>query len=247
MIELRNITKIYGRGDNVLYAVKDVNFIAEQGKFYSIIGKSGSGKSTLLNIIGALDKPNSGEVIFNGNDISNYKEKDIALYRNTMIGFIFQSFYLEPTYTVEDNIALPLLISGVLKKERRKRVEKILEEIGILELIDKKANELSGGQKQRIALARALITNPSIILADEPTGNLDTQSSQEVIKMLRDLANQGKTVIMVTHNYHEAREADEILVIKDGELYKMEHYEELYSKDSILNNDKGNESIIIKE
>lgn len=225
MIELINITKIYGKGAEKIIALDDVDFTAENGKFYAILGKSGSGKSTMLNIIGALDRPTSGDVFINGNDIAAYKEKDLAIYRNSMIGFVFQSFYLEPTYTVEDNIALPLLINDVKKKERRQRVEEVLEKIGISELIDKKANDISGGQKQRVALARALITNPSIILADEPTGNLDNVSGREVIQILRKLADEGKTVIMVTHNREDAETADIIKTLVDGKLIDNDNIE----------------------
>lgn len=225
MIELINITKIYGKGAEKIIALDDVDFTAENGKFYAILGKSGSGKSTMLNIIGALDIPTSGDVFINGNDIAAYKEKDLAIYRNSMIGFVFQSFYLEPTYTVEDNIALPLLINDVKKKERRQRVEEVLEKIGISELIDKKANDISGGQKQRVALARALITNPSIILADEPTGNLDNVSGREVIQILRKLADEGKTVIMVTHNREDAETADIIKTLVDGKLIDNDNIE----------------------
>lgn len=223
MIELVNLTKTYGKGAEKITALNNVNFTADIGKFYAVIGKSGSGKSTLLNIIGALDKPTSGDIYINGNDIAVYKEKDLAVYRNSMIGFVFQSFYLEPTYTVEDNIALPLLINDIKKKERRSRVEEILKKIGISELIDKKANDLSGGQKQRVALARALITNPSIILADEPTGNLDNVSGRDVIAMLRQMADEGKTVIMVTHNREDASMADKIVTLIDGQLIDNEN------------------------
>lgn len=225
MIELVNLTKTYGKGAEKITALNNVNFTADIGKFYAVIGKSGSGKSTLLNIIGALDKPTSGDIYINGNDIAGYKEKDLAVYRNSMIGFVFQSFYLEPTYTVEDNIALPLLINDIKKKERRSRVEEILKKIGISELIDKKANDLSGGQKQRVALARALITNPSIILADEPTGNLDNVSGRDVIAMLRQMADEGKTVIMVTHNREDASMADKIVTLIDGQLIDNENLE----------------------
>lgn len=225
MIELINITKIYGKGAEKIIALDDIDFTAENGKFYAILGKSGSGKSTMLNIIGALDRPTSGDLFINGNDIAAYKEKDLAIYRNSMIGFVFQSFYLEPTYTVEDNIALPLLINDVKKKERRQRVEEVLEKIGITDLIDKKTSDISGGQKQRVALARALVTNPSIILADEPTGNLDNISGTEVIQILRQLADEGKTVIMVTHNRADAEKADVIKTLVDGKLKDKENIE----------------------
>lgn len=218
MIELVNVTKIYGKGDNAVTALDDVSFKMETGKFYAIVGKSGSGKSTLLNIIGALDTPTEGSVLVGGNNITEYKERDLANFRNTTVGFVFQSFYLEPTYTVEDNVALPLLIADINKKERVRRVNETLEKLGALDLLKKRANELSGGQKQRIALARAIVSNPTIILADEPTGNLDTSNGREVVKILRAFSDDGKTVLMVTHNKEDALYADRVLSIVDGKL-----------------------------
>lgn len=218
MIELVNVTKIYGKGDNAVTALDDVSFKMETGKFYAIVGKSGSGKSTLLNIIGALDTPTEGSVLVGGNNITEYKERDLANFRNTTVGFVFQSFYLEPTYTVEDNVALPLLIADINKKERVRRVNETLEKLGAIDLLKKRANELSGGQKQRIALARAIVSNPTIILADEPTGNLDTSNGREVVKILRAFSDDGKTVLMVTHNKEDALYADRVLSIVDGKL-----------------------------
>lgn len=218
MIELVNVTKIYGKGDNAVTALDDISFKMETGKFYAIVGKSGSGKSTLLNIIGALDSPTEGSVLVGGNNITEYKERDLANFRNTTVGFVFQSFYLEPTYTVEDNVALPLLIADINKKERVRRVNETLEKLGAQDLLKKRANELSGGQKQRIALARAIVSNPTIILADEPTGNLDTSNGREVVKILRAFSDEGKTVLMVTHNKDDALYADRVLSIVDGKL-----------------------------
>lgn len=218
MIELVNVTKIYGKGDSAVTALDDISFKMETGKFYAIVGKSGSGKSTLLNIIGALDKPTEGSVLVGGNNITEYKERDLANFRNTTVGFVFQSFYLEPTYTVEDNVALPLLIADINKKERVRRVNETLEKLGAIDLLKKRANELSGGQKQRIALARAIVSNPTIILADEPTGNLDTSNGREVVKILRAFSDEGKTVLMVTHNKEDALYADRVLSIVDGKL-----------------------------
>lgn len=218
MIELVNVTKIYGKGDSAVTALDDISFKMETGKFYAIVGKSGSGKSTLLNIIGALDKPTEGSVLVGGNNITEYKERDLANFRNTTVGFVFQSFYLEPTYTVEDNVALPLLIADINKKERVRRVNETLEKLGAIDLLKKRANELSGGQKQRIALARAIVSNPTIILADEPTGNLDTSNGREVVKILRAFSDEGKTVLMVTHNKDDALYADKVLSIVDGKL-----------------------------
>lgn len=218
MIELVNVTKIYGKGDSAVTALDDISFKMETGKFYAIVGKSGSGKSTLLNIIGALDTPTEGSVLVGGNNITEYKERDLANFRNTTVGFVFQSFYLEPTYTVEDNVALPLLIADINKKERVRRVNETLEKLGALDLLKKRANELSGGQKQRIALARAIVSNPTIILADEPTGNLDTSNGREVVKILRAFSDEGKTVLMVTHNKDDALYADRVLSIVDGKL-----------------------------
>lgn len=219
MIQLKNINKIYGKGDNAVHALKNVNLTIEKGKFTAIIGKSGSGKSTLMNIIGGLDLPTTGEVYSNGVLLNSLKENELAEYRNKNTGFIFQSFYLEPTFSVLDNVCMPLIIAGEDKKTREKKGIEILKKLGLEDKIYKKANELSGGQKQRVSIARALIHNPQLILADEPTGNLDSANGAEVIKLLREICNNGTSVVLVTHNMDDAMNADNIIVIKDGETF----------------------------
>jgi putative ABC transport system ATP-binding protein len=216
MITLTNVNKIYGKGEGAVHALKDVNLTIDDGKFTAIIGKSGSGKSTLMNIIGALDSPTSGKVIAGDLVLNNLSSNQLAEYRNRTTGFIFQSFYLEPTFTVLDNVAMPLTIAGVDRNLREEKAKEILIRLGLEDKIYKKANELSGGQKQRVSIARALVHDPQIILADEPTGNLDSQNGAEVMKILRDICAMGKAVVLVTHNMEDAINADKIVIIKDG-------------------------------
>ncbi|MEG2085146.1 MAG: ABC transporter ATP-binding protein, partial [Clostridia bacterium] len=216
MIKLTNVNKIYGKGDSQVHALKDVNLELPEGKFIAVIGKSGSGKSTLMNIIGALDSPTSGEINSNGAELTTLKENELAKYRNEKIGYIFQSFYLEPTFTVLENVAMPLTIAGVKRDEREKKAKEIIEKLKLTDKTDKKASELSGGQKQRVSIARALVSNPEIILADEPTGNLDSQNGAEVISLLQSICNDGKTVVLVTHNIDDAKKTDLMVEIKDG-------------------------------
>ncbi|MFA5543134.1 MAG: ABC transporter ATP-binding protein [Bacilli bacterium] len=222
MIELINVNKIYGSGENSVHAIKDVNLVIEDGKFTAIIGKSGSGKSTLMNLIGGLDVPTSGKVIASGVELNSLSENQLADYRNKQTGFIFQSFYLEPTFSVLDNVAMPLIISGVNKKTREKKAKEILSKLGLLDKMHKKANELSGGQKQRVSIARALIHDPKIILADEPTGNLDSQNGAEVMQILKSICEGGTSVVLVTHNMEDAINADKLIVIKDGCIFTDE-------------------------
>ena len=216
MIELRNVNKIYGKGDGAVHALKDVSVTVRDGKFTAILGKSGSGKSTLMNIIGALDSPTSGEVYANGKLLTGMKQNELAAYRNKTTGFVFQSFYLEPTFTVLENVAMPLIIAGMKRKEREERAREILAKLGLSDKVKKKASELSGGQKQRVSIARALVHEPSIVLADEPTGNLDSKNGSEVISLLRSIADSGKSVVLVTHNHADAACADEIIFLRDG-------------------------------
>lgn len=222
MITLKNVDKIYGKGEGAVHALKNVNLTIEDGKFTAIIGKSGSGKSTLMNIIGALDSPTRGEVVAGDLVLNNLTSNQLAEYRNKNTGFIFQSFYLEPTFTVLDNVAMPLTIAGFDRKEREAKAIEILVKLGLEDKIYKKANELSGGQKQRVSIARALVHDPGIILADEPTGNLDSQNGAEVMKILKDICAEGKAVVLVTHNMEDAVNADKIVVIKDGVVYTDE-------------------------
>lgn len=216
MISLKNVDKIYGKGEGAVHALKNVNLNIEDGKFTAIIGKSGSGKSTLMNIIGALDSPTNGEVVAGDLILNKMNSNQLAEYRNKNTGFIFQSFYLEPTFSVLDNVAMPLTIAGFDRKEREEKAKEILIKLDLEDKIYKKANELSGGQKQRVSIARALVHDPQIILADEPTGNLDSQNGAEVMKILKDICAEGKAVVLVTHNMEDAVNADNIIVIKDG-------------------------------
>lgn len=216
MIELKNVNKIYGKGEGAVHALKDVNIRIRDGVFTAILGKSGSGKSTLMNIIGALDSPTSGEVYADGNCLTKLSKNALAAYRNRTTGFVFQSFYLEPTFTVLDNVAMPLIIAGVKRKEREERAKKVLEELGLSDKIYKKASELSGGQKQRVSIARALVHEPKIVLADEPTGNLDSRNGREVMLLLKQISDAGKSVVLVTHNIEDAMNAEEVVFLRDG-------------------------------
>ena len=230
MIVLRNVNKIYGKGEGAVHALKDANLVIEDGKFTAILGKSGSGKSTLMNIIGALDSPTSGTIESNGVILNELSKNDLAKYRNKTTGFVFQSFYLEPTFTVLENVAMPLTIAGEDKKEREEKATKIIEELGLSDKINKKASELSGGQKQRVSIARALVHDPDIVLADEPTGNLDSQNGAEVMALLKKIVEKGKSVILVTHNMEDAKNADNIIEIKDGVATAayMDKYKDLF-------------------
>lgn len=216
MIILKNVNRIYGKDESAVHALKDVNLVIEDGKFTCILGKSGSGKSTLMNIIGAIDTPTSGKVINGDLDLTSLKEDKLADYRNKTTGFVFQSFYLEPSYTVLENVVMPLTISGTKKKEREEIGKEMLKKLGLEDKTYKKANELSGGQKQRVSIARALVNNPDYILADEPTGNLDSQNGAEVMALFKQIVQMGKSVILVTHNAEDAKNAENIVRIKDG-------------------------------
>ena len=199
VIELKDIVKSYAMGDTTVYALNHLTVSFEKGKFTSIVGPSGSGKSTLMNVLGCLDRPTSGEYILEGKNIARYTDDELAHTRNARIGFVFQSFNLLSRLSAVDNVALPLIYAGVDLKERTERAEKALTEVGLGARLYHKPNEMSGGQRQRVAIARALINDPAIIMADEPTGNLDTKSTLEIIDIFEKLNHMGKTVIMVTH------------------------------------------------
>ncbi len=218
VIELKDIVKSYQMGDTVVYALNHVTVNFEKGKFTSIVGPSGSGKSTMMNILGCLDRPTSGEYILEGKNIANYTDDELAHTRNQKIGFVFQSFNLLNRLTAVENVALPLIYAGVNLEERTKRAEKALTNVGLGSRMYHKPNEMSGGQRQRVAIARALINNPAIIMADEPTGNLDTKSTLEIIDIFEKLNHEGKTVIMVTHEPELAAMTQRILVMRDGKL-----------------------------
>lgn len=219
MIRLEQVDKIYGNGPTAVHALKKVNLEIEDGKFTAIVGRSGSGKSTLMNMIGGLDAPTNGKVYADQLVLNELNNDQLAEYRNQTTGFIFQSFYLEPTFTVLENVAMPLTIAGMDKKTREEKAVDVLKKLGLEDKINKKANELSGGQKQRVSIARAIVHNPKIVLADEPTGNLDSQSGAEVMKLLKEICAMGKSVVLVTHNLEDAANADRIIVIKDGITY----------------------------
>ncbi|MCH3950096.1 MAG: ABC transporter ATP-binding protein [Acidaminococcus sp.] len=225
VIELQDIVKAYAMGDTTVYALNHISVSFEQGKFTSIVGPSGSGKSTLMNVLGCLDRPTSGHYILEGKDIAQYSDDELAHTRNARIGFVFQSFNLLSRLTAVENVALPLVYAGVGLKERTERAEKALQEVGLGARMYHKPNEMSGGQRQRVAIARALINNPAIIMADEPTGNLDTKSTLEIIDIFEKLNHLGKTVIMVTHEPELADMTQRILTIRDGKLIKDERRE----------------------
>ena len=225
VIELKDIVKSYAMGDTTVYALNHLTLSFEKGKFTSIVGPSGSGKSTLMNVLGCLDRPTSGEYILEGKNIARYTDDELAHTRNARIGFVFQSFNLLSRLSAVDNVALPLIYAGVDLKERTERAEKALTEVGLGARLYHKPNEMSGGQRQRVAIARALINDPAIIMADEPTGNLDTKSTLEIIDIFEKLNHMGKTVIMVTHEPELADMTQRILTIRDGKLIKDERRE----------------------
>ena len=215
LLEVKEISKTYGSGEAAVEALKNVSFSVEKGEFLAIVGESGSGKSTLLNMIGALDAPTSGKVIIDGKDIMAMKDNAATIFRRRNIGFIFQAFNLIPELTVEQNIVFPLLLD--YQKPDRKYLEELLDVLNLENRRKHLPSQLSGGQQQRVAIGRALITRPSIILADEPTGNLDSQNSSEVIALLKDASRKyGQTIIMITHNRVIAQAADRILQVRDG-------------------------------
>lgn len=216
-LEVNDITKVFATKAGVLEALKGISFVINRGESVSIVGPSGSGKSTLLNIIGALDRPTSGKVYIDGIDIFSLRDGDIAAMRNKLIGFIFQSFNLINRSTVQKNVELPAIISDMSKQERKRRALLLLEALGVADKARLKTSSLSGGQQQRVAIARALINNPTMVLADEPTGNLDTKTGNEVFELLRILSTKfRRNVILVTHNQELAKKTDRIIYIKDG-------------------------------
>ena len=220
VIELRDIVKRYIMGDSIVYALDHVNVKIEYGEFTSIMGPSGSGKSTMMNILGCLDRPTSGEYYLDGKEIAGYNNDEQAHTRNAKIGFVFQNFNLLSKLTAQANVALPLVYAGVSEEERMERAKKALEAVGLGARLDHKPMEMSGGQRQRVAIARALVNNPAIIMADEPTGNLDTKSSYEIMEIFKAMNESGKTVVMVTHEPDIAEQTKRILVMRDGKLIR---------------------------
>src|SRR6185369_16657088 len=216
VIELKNLIKTYKLGDETLNALDGIDCTIQSGEFVAITGPSGSGKSTLSNIIGGLDKPTGGTVIVDGSDLSHVRDSQLSDYRNHHIGFVFQSFNLQGTQTALENVMLPLVFSRMKSKDRKARAKECLEAVGLGDRLKHKPSQLSGGQRQRVAIARALAVKASIILADEPTGNLDSARGDEIMKLLRDLNKQGITLIIITHDNAIAKQADRIINIKDG-------------------------------
>lgn len=222
ILEVSGLRKVYSTrfGGNKVEALKNVNFSVEVGEFVAIMGESGSGKTTLLNILAALDKPTNGSVILDGNDLTKIKDSSVSQFRRDKLGFVFQDFNLLDTFTIEDNIYLPLVLAGKSYKEMNERLMPIAARLGISELLKKYPYEVSGGQKQRAAVARALITNPKLVLADEPTGALDSKASDELLKLFCEVNRLvGQTILMVTHSVKAASVANRVLFIKDGEVF----------------------------
>ena len=219
-LEVRHVQKIYTTrfGGTKVQALSDVNFTVEKGEYVAIMGESGSGKTTLLNILAALDKPTGGEVVLDGRALGTIPEREIAAFRRSQLGFVFQEFNLLDTFSVQDNIFLPLVLAGKAYPEMAARLAPIARQLGIAELLQKFPYELSGGQKQRVAVARALITRPQILLADEPTGALDSRSTDELLKLFGEINASGQTIVMVTHSVRAASCASRVLFLRDGEV-----------------------------
>ncbi|HAQ39507.1 MAG TPA: macrolide ABC transporter ATP-binding protein [Clostridiales bacterium] len=218
MIDLRNITKTYDMGSVQVQVLKGITLHVDEGEFLSIIGPSGSGKSTLMNMIGCLDAPTTGEYYLAGREISTYNEKQLSKIRNKKIGFIFQKFNLLPKLSAFENVELPLIYRGMNSRERKQLSMEALKKVGLSDRINHKPTELSGGQQQRVAIARALAGDPPVLLADEPTGNLDSKSGSDVMNLIRQLSSEGKTIVLITHDSEIAKEAESTITIKDGLL-----------------------------
>lgn len=221
LLDVKNVRKVYTTrfGGNQVEALKDVNFSVEQGEYVAIMGESGSGKSTLLNILAALDKPTEGKVFLKEKDLSKVKEKEMAAFRRNNLGFVFQDYNLLDTFSLKDNIFLPLVLSGTSHKEMERRLLPLADKLGIKNLLEKYPYEVSGGQKQRAAVARAVITQPQLLLADEPTGALDSKAAKELLKLFTSLNQDGQTILMVTHSVKAASTAGRVLFIKDGRVF----------------------------
>lgn len=237
ILEVNRLKKVYTTrfGGNKVEALKNVSFSVEEGEYVAIMGESGSGKTTLLNILAALDKSTDGTVLLDGKDLSKIKEADISTFRRDNLGFVFQEFNLLDTFSIEDNIYLPLVLAGKNYSEMKQRLTPIAVQLGITEILKKYPYEVSGGQKQRAAVARALITNPRLVLADEPTGALDSKATDELLYLFREINQGGQTILMVTHSVKAASHAGRVLFIKDGEVFHQIYRgnstnEDLYQK-----------------
>jgi len=237
LLEVKNLKKVYTTrfGGNQVQALTDVSFSVDEGEYVAIMGESGSGKTTLLNILAALDKPTSGEVLLEGNNIVSINEKEISAFRRQNLGFVFQDFNLLDTFSIQDNIFLPLVLSGKTYQEMNSRLQPLAEKLRIKGILEKYPYEVSGGQKQRAAVARALITNPKLVLADEPTGALDSRSSDDLLQIFSQINQEGQTILMVTHSTKAASHANRVLFIKDGVVFHQIYKgtlstEEMYQK-----------------
>ena len=222
VIEVKDAHKTYKMGENIVNALDGVDFTVKQGEFIAIMGPSGSGKSTLMNLLGCLDRPTSGSYTLEGENIAASTDQELALIRNKQIGFVFQNFNLLPRLSALDNVALPLVYSRINRTERRNKALEALQAVGLADRGHHRPNELSGGQRQRVAIARALVNNPAIIMADEPTGNLDSKSGDEIISMFKDLNSKGRTIILVTHEPEIAAHANRTILIRDGKIVSDE-------------------------
>lgn len=220
MIEIIDLRKSYKLLTDDIEVLKGVNVKIEKGEYVAIMGPSGSGKSTLMNILGCLDRPTAGKYILNGNDVSTLNDNELARIRNKEIGFVFQAFNLLPRLSALENVELPLIYSGLKLSERKRRAKEALERVGLSDRMYHKPNELSGGQRQRVAIARAIVTNPSVLMADEPTGNLDSKSSEEIMRIFENLNEEGSTIVMVTHENDIANHTKRIVRIRDGMILK---------------------------
>lgn len=222
VIELYQIRRVFQMGTTLVEALKKIDLTIARNEYTALMGPSGSGKSTLMNILGCLDTPTSGTYILNGKDVSKMDDDQLARIRNKEIGFVFQTFNLLPRITALENVSQPLIYAGVSRAERLERAREVLEKVGLADRMDHKPNQLSGGQRQRVAIARALVNNPSIILADEPTGNLDTKTSYDIMELFDEIHRQGNTVILVTHEEDIARHARRIVRLRDGVIERAE-------------------------
>lgn len=218
MLKLKEVSKIYEVGDHKIYALSKINLEVREGEFVAVMGPSGSGKSTMMNILGCLDKPTEGEYLLDGVEVSTLTSNELAVLRNLKIGFVFQGFNLLPRTTALENVELPLLYAGVKTKERRRRALEALESVGLSSRVNHRPKELSGGQQQRVAIARALVNNPKIILADEPTGNLDSQTTEEIMAIFQSLSAVGGTILLVTHEPEIALYSRRIVRFRDGQI-----------------------------
>ncbi|PWB26113.1 ABC transporter ATP-binding protein [Flavobacterium sp. HTF] len=216
LIKITDIKRNFALGNEIVYVLKGIDLEIKKGEYVALMGPSGSGKSTLMNLLGCLDTPTSGHYVLNGKDVSQMKDDELAGIRNTEIGFVFQTFNLLPRTTALDNVALPMIYAGYSKSERNARATEVLKQVNLADRMDHQPNQLSGGQRQRVAIARALVNKPSIILADEPTGNLDSKTSVEIMKLFGDIHAQGNTVILVTHEEDIAAYAHRVIRLRDG-------------------------------